>query len=198
VTPVNDCGAGLLISVNQNRQYSRDFKLSTSKKDGQSAYDSSREGYRQLWVAVVLQAQDDIKSEPLDSINYLQAVSFFTGGGEWAHTRAAISDHLNLHPDDLERCGRKYINARRAEAGLEALPPRERRHRAEPQRQPAIQGPSMASDCIPQPPAPLATQEVSTVRRSTSDRLRRKRPTGVNPFFPNGVPLGGMTARDAA
>src|SRR3954468_22279752 len=80
--------------------------------------------YRGLWGAVVLQAKADIQTEPLRSLEFEQAVAFFTGGGDWVQTRTAIADFLELHRDDLERMGRRCINERRAAEGLEPLPAR--------------------------------------------------------------------------
>ena len=82
------------------------------------------QGGRALWSAVVLQAKSDIETEPMDSVDYAQAVAFFTGGGEWAHGRANVADFLDLHPDDLERCGRRWIAARRRQEGLSPEPER--------------------------------------------------------------------------
>src|SRR4051812_20882529 len=77
--------------------------------------------YRDLWVAVVLQAKDDIENEPLGSVDFTQAVAFFIGSGNWAQNRTVIGDYLDLHRDDLEKLGRRCINARRAAEGLEPL-----------------------------------------------------------------------------
>ena len=90
-------------------------------------------GSRALWSAVVLQAKGDIEAEPINSVEYAQAVAFFTGGGEWAHGRANIADFLDIHPDDLERCGRRWIAARRQQEGLPAETPR-LLHAAQPTR----------------------------------------------------------------
>lgn len=70
------------------------------------------EGYRDLWSAVVLQAKEDILTAPLNSIEYDQAVAFFTGGGEWSKVRVSVGDFLELHHDDLVRCGRRCIDDR--------------------------------------------------------------------------------------
>jgi hypothetical protein len=102
-------------------------------------------GERALWIAVVLRAVADIASEPLGSVEYNDATVFFTAGGEWAFSRSAVAGHVDLHPDDLERAGRRCIAARRAAEGmpveilptkvsppqgplprLEAIPPREK------------------------------------------------------------------------
>src|ERR1700759_2781851 len=80
--------------------------------------------YRHLWSAVVLQAKDDVENQPLDSIEFTQAVAFFIGSGDWVQNRTAIGDFLNLHRDDLEKAGRRCINRRRVSAALEPLLPK--------------------------------------------------------------------------
>jgi len=81
-------------------------------------------GYRALWGAAVLQAKADVEQQPIGSIDYDYAVAFFVGGGAWAESRAALADCLDVHPDDIERVGRRCIAARRK---LEGLPPKTRR-----------------------------------------------------------------------
>jgi len=76
-----------------------------------------------LWFQVVLQAKDDIEHEPTDSVLYEQAANFFVGAGRWAESRAIIADALELHVDDLCRCGRRCIAARRMREGLPPEPP---------------------------------------------------------------------------
>jgi hypothetical protein len=97
--------------------------MSTSDKDEICA--AGDRGYRSLWIAVVLQAKTDIENEPLDSIHFAKAVAFFIGSGAWAENRVAVGDYLDLHRDDLERLGRRCINARRIAEGLEPLLPRQ-------------------------------------------------------------------------
>jgi hypothetical protein len=75
-------------------------------------------GERALWVASLQQSIDDIADEPLGSTEYGDAAAFFTGGGEWAISRSAVAGHIDLHSDDLERCGRRCIAARRVAEGL--------------------------------------------------------------------------------
>jgi hypothetical protein len=81
------------------------------------------EPYRALWAAVVLEARDDIAAEPIGSVRYSEAVSFFTGGGEWAQSRADIAGMVELHGDDLRRCGERWIRARRLKEGLPEVEP---------------------------------------------------------------------------
>ena len=86
--------------------------MPTFETDRNSASGDSQ--YRSLWVAVVLQAKSDIETELLDSLDFIQAVAFFIGSGQWVQNRAVIGDYLDLHRDDLEKLGRRCINARRA------------------------------------------------------------------------------------
>lgn len=68
-----------------------------------------------LWAAVVMQARDDIAAFPIRSVEYAQAVEFFTAGGEWGKSRQAIADFLELHPDDIRRFGEAAIKRRALE-----------------------------------------------------------------------------------
>jgi hypothetical protein len=83
-----------------------------------SEWSGSRLGYRGLWASVVLQALGDIWGQPIGSLDFSQAVAFFTGSGAWAESRTKIGDFLGFHRDDLEEAGRRCINARRASEGL--------------------------------------------------------------------------------
>jgi hypothetical protein len=91
--------------------------------------------YRALWSAAVMQAKADVEHQPFESIDYDQAVAFFIGGGAWAESRLALADCLELHPDDLERVGRRCIAARRE---LEGLPPERPRLRRPASLSPVI------------------------------------------------------------
>jgi hypothetical protein len=64
-----------------------------------------------LWAAVVLQAIHDLDDDPR-SLEYSDAVAFFTGTREWRRSRTDIADRIGVHADDLERCGRRLIDAR--------------------------------------------------------------------------------------
>jgi hypothetical protein len=128
--------------------------------------------YRGLWGAVVLQARDDIQSEPLRSNEYAQAVAFFTGGGEWANTRTMIGDFLDLHRDDLEAFGRRSINERRMSEGLDVLPL--------PEQPPVRTAPSWT---VEQVSARQSTPEPAPPPRA----LRPPAQGRINPFFPRGV-----------
>jgi hypothetical protein len=128
--------------------------------------------YRGLWGAVVLQARDDIQSEPLRSNEYAQAVAFFTSGGQWANTRTMIGDFLDLHRDDLEAFGRRSINARRMGEGLEPL---------------------ALAELPPVRPAPSRSLEHLLARQPAPEPAPPPRPSPrpaqgrFNPFFPRGV-----------
>jgi hypothetical protein len=73
---------------------------------------------RALWSAVVRQAREDIANEPMGSLEYEEAVAFFTGGGEWARSRGDVADCIELHPDDLAHAGQHWIEERRQAAGI--------------------------------------------------------------------------------
>lgn len=68
---------------------------------------------RALWAGIVLQAKADLEQEPIGSVSYHHAGEFFVGRGEWATSRAVIAECLDMHPDDLYRCGKDWIAARR-------------------------------------------------------------------------------------
>ncbi len=145
---------------------------------------------RALWAAVVLQAQEDIRSEPLDSVNYAQAVHFFIGAREWADARARISDHLDMHRDDLEACGRRCINERRAAEGLDPLPPRSRPIPEPSSVKPIPSRPVSKPRPVHASPNGPATPPVASVPSEATKPYERrpKPPNWRNPFFPNGVP----------
>ena len=79
---------------------------------------------RGLWSSVVLQAIEDIESQPMQSLDFANAVAFFTRSGTWAKSRTIIEDFLDMHRDELEAIGRRCIDARRSR---EALPSEARR-----------------------------------------------------------------------
>jgi hypothetical protein len=93
-----------------------------------SEWSGSRQGYRGLWASVVLQALDDIWGRPMESLDYSQAVSFFTGTGTWAEARTIIGDFLEFHCDDLEALGKRCIDARRSREALPSETPRPSPH----------------------------------------------------------------------
>ena len=57
---------------------------------------------RGLWSSVVLPAIEDIENQPLQSLDYADAVAFFTRSGSWAEWRATVADFLDMHRDELE------------------------------------------------------------------------------------------------
>lgn len=84
----------------------------------------SQQSYRVLWAQVVLQAKADLENEPIGSILFNQAAAFFVSRGEWAESRLIVADCLNMHPDDLVRCGERWIADRRQREGLAPEPKR--------------------------------------------------------------------------
>ena len=83
----------------------------------------TQQSYRLLWAQVVLQAKADLENEPIGSLLFNQAAAFFTSRGEWATSRAIVADCLEIHPDDLCRCGARWIADRRQQEGLAPEPP---------------------------------------------------------------------------
>jgi hypothetical protein len=63
----------------------------------------------------------------MGSLDYSQAVSFFTGTGTWAEARTIIGDFLEFHGDDLEALGKRCIDARRTREALRSETPHLRR-----------------------------------------------------------------------
>jgi hypothetical protein len=130
--------------------------------------------YRNLWVAVVLQAKEDVENAPLHSIDFAQAVAFFIGSGDWVQNRTAIGDYLDLHRDDLERMGRRCINQRRVSEGLQPLLPQ--------QPWPVRARVSKAEEQRPEPKAASLPLLLSPPRHQIQPPLSR-----VNPLFPHGI-----------
>jgi hypothetical protein len=87
-------------------------------------------GERALWVAVVQQAIDDVADERIGSLDWDEAVAFFTHAGDWSAARASVADMLELHADDLARVGQRLIADRRISEGLEAATPLDLPHAA--------------------------------------------------------------------
>lgn len=65
-----------------------------------------------LWSQVVNQALEDLETEPIGSIEYMQAASFFVGGGEWESSLVLVAEIIGVHPDSLRRIGLRAIMAR--------------------------------------------------------------------------------------
>jgi hypothetical protein len=123
----------------------------------------TQHAYRVLWAQVVLQAKADLENEPIGSILFNQAAAFFVSRGEWAESRVVVADCLEMHPDDLTRCGERWIADRRRREGLEPEPKRVSRA-AEP-----VQLPRLVAV-----PAPEANRR----------RARRTAAPTSNPFDP--------------
>jgi hypothetical protein len=75
-------------------------------------------GERALWCAVVQQALDDLDYEPVNSLLHDDAAAFFLNGGEWAVSRGEVADMLDIHPDDIRRCGVRHMAERRRAEGI--------------------------------------------------------------------------------
>lgn len=82
----------------------------------------TRPNHRGLWCSVVLQALEDIKSQPIGSVAFAEAVAFFTRTGVWGESRALVGDFLDLHPEELAAIGRRSIAARHAREALSKTP----------------------------------------------------------------------------
>jgi hypothetical protein len=65
---------------------------------------------------VLLQALEDIESQPIQSMAFAEAEAFFVRQGAWAKSRAIIADFLDVRCDQLEAIGRRFIEARREKA----------------------------------------------------------------------------------
>jgi hypothetical protein len=82
-------------------------------------------GDQALWSAVVQQALNDLDFEPYGSQLYVAATAFLLRcEGEWAASRAAIADQLNLHADDLRHAGQRHLAERLAREPLPTPCPR--------------------------------------------------------------------------
>jgi hypothetical protein len=78
---------------------------------------------RALWAAVLLQVKTDIDEAPLDSLAFMEAVSFVRDGTHWAMARAAIASCLDLDAGAIRQIGMKWIAQRRQAEGLPAAEP---------------------------------------------------------------------------
>jgi hypothetical protein len=125
--------------------------------------------HRALWSAVVLNAVNDIDGEHYRSLEYSEAVAFFTAArGPWAESRQAIADYLGLHADDLTRLGRAAIEARHLRDGPEPITVR-----AAVAIQPITPRPVLSSN-----PAPVVPRAPVIRRPDPPERVReyRRRP----------------------
>lgn len=153
------------------------------------------ERVRRLWAAVVEQSLTDVADEPIDSVLWNQARAFFVSGGTWAEGRQNIADLLGVHPEDLERVGRRAINARLLQEGLPPLVTQAPTPRLPIQRalRPAVVAvrqrlPRLVA--IPAPPEP------EPERRDRTGGWRRR--WSVNPFDPWRKLPSEARAEDAA
>lgn len=126
---------------------------------------------RALWLAVLLQAKEDLRYEPLDSVDFNAAAAFFTSGGEWAVSRRDIGELLGIDPSALRRLGRTWLAERRVSEGLPPEAP------AAPRAPPV---PAVKPHLVYTPPVfrpePAAPPEPR--------RARRGRAWSYNPFNP--------------
>jgi hypothetical protein len=129
---------------------------------------------RELWAAVVLQAQADLDGEAYGSVLYAQAEAFFVGAGPWGASRAEVADRLDLHGDDLRRLGRATLAARALRDGP---PPVVVRAVADPIPSP-IPRPVVVSVC----PAP-AVADLRVARRHKPIPERRDRNWWIAQFM---------------
>ncbi len=116
----------------------------------------TQKSYRVLWAQVVLQAKADLENEPIGSILFNQAAAFFVSRGEWAESRAIVADCLEMHPDDLCRCGERWIADRRQREGLPPEPPRDLRP------QPPLQLPRLVATPAPVPTGQKARRNAAS------------------------------------
>jgi hypothetical protein len=126
---------------------------------------ATQHSYRLLWAQVVLQAKADLENEPVGSLLFNQAAAFFVSRGEWAESRAIVADCLEMHPDDLCRCGARWIAERREREGLAPEPP------------PALR-----------PKTPLVLPRLEAIPGPTTSGRRGRRRVAVrsgNPFDPH-------------
>lgn len=131
----------------------------------------SRFDARDLWVAVLAQAKEDVEFLPLGSPDYVQAVAFLTRQhGPWAARREEICVILDWDADELSRLAIGWVRARRVREGLPADEPA-----------PAPSAPAPAPPPAP-PPAPVAAPEPPVPALMIQGRPKLRR--GYNPFMP--------------
>ena len=70
---------------------------------------------RALWTAVLLQTAADIAGAEMGSVDYREAAAFVESPGPyWAEARAAIALQLDMHVNDIQRAGSRWLAKRRA------------------------------------------------------------------------------------
>lgn len=82
------------------------------KRLDRSGYQIKDDPIISLWSQVVNQAIEDLETEPISSTEYMQAASFFVGGGEWEASLVLVAEILGVHPSSLRRIGLRAIMAR--------------------------------------------------------------------------------------
>jgi len=114
-----------------------------------------------LWAAVIVQAIEDLQYEPYASLTFREAESFLLGGGDWARSRQALADCVDMHGDDLRRRAQVLLAERHAKE-----PPPAREVRPPP---PVV---------VPKPivVAPTAKPVTLSVPPARSPRVRRLPP----------------------
>lgn len=135
-----------------------------------------------LWASVVQQALEDVDYEQLHSVIWNQACAFFVDGGTWAEGRQNIADILGVHPDEIERAGRRTINARLLKEGLPPLQPRPAVSRTPKRRVPepvAVPKPRLVMPRLVAVPGP----EPEPIRRHQPGSWRKR--WAFNPFDPH-------------
>jgi hypothetical protein len=79
-------------------------------------------GVRALWSAVVDQAKFDIETAEIGSATWITARDFLTGSGDWAASRHAIADMIDVHADDLREAGLRWVRMRCLAEGVPEPP----------------------------------------------------------------------------
>jgi len=143
-----------------------------------SAIQTGVEHYRVLWLAVINTAIFDIEFGPFESVEYNQAVAFFTSDGAWAESREVIADAIDLHPDDLSRAGRRAISRRRRALGLPDnvpdVPPKKPTRAERKPRRPAFHPALLLPppEIIRRPQLPVATDPPPPAKPKKPTRKR--------------------------
>lgn len=102
---------------------------------------------RDLWLAVVACAAEDLRTQSYRSVDYNAAEAFFFGAGPWARSRQRIADQIDMHADDLTQLARTVL-ARRAQ--FEGAPPAD-------YTPPVVRAPSPKPVRTPRPTKPRVT-----------------------------------------
>jgi hypothetical protein len=74
---------------------------------------ASMENDRWLWLAVIVQARDDVADLPITDPHFDAAVAFLIGQSPyWRDARDEVCAHIGIHPDMLRRAGLAWVAAR--------------------------------------------------------------------------------------